>query len=65
MLKIRNKLQFLTPISVESGIGLTGITDRPKPEADWTLWQCGNCHEAFFLRMRGILKIFSENLRLF
>jgi hypothetical protein len=23
---------------------------------DWPLWQCGNCREAFFLRMRGFFK---------
>jgi hypothetical protein len=40
-----------------------------RAEAGWPLWQCGNCHEDFFLRMRdlflrmrGILKKFSENL---
>jgi hypothetical protein len=41
-------LKFLRPISVESRIGLARITERPKPEADWPLWQCGNCREAFF-----------------
>jgi hypothetical protein len=26
------------------------------PGADWPLWQCGNCHEAFFENERLFLK---------
>jgi hypothetical protein len=47
---------------------LEDIFDDVFARADWPLRQCGNCREALFwecdafFRMRGILKIFVENL---
>jgi hypothetical protein len=48
-----------------NGEELQNLQKESAAGADWSLRQCGNCHKAFFLRVRGILKIFSSNLRLF
>jgi hypothetical protein len=69
--KLESKKRKNQPSSFYSMYG-TEICFSPNISIQGWTGHCGNCNDAFFweckaffLRMRGIIKIFSENLRLF